>query len=960
MPATAEPAGMLGSEPMPKAVTSTHPSAFRAEPEETTTRAGQAATGVAQWWEWGAVSALWRLLRMVGWDRWTGGDAGNGGAADSGESCTLLSALGGNGGNDNAGGAGGNGGGLSLTTGSVTLLNDSAVYFSGGAGGNGGAAGMGGNAFAQSYSSLPTYTPSDAVTAIGGNGGFGNVGGNGGNGGGVSVGLGAVTENASFLYIEAGNGGSGGVAGTLGTGSFGSGAINASSANGSGGANPVVGLGGNGGSAILALQSGSLAGSSGLIVNGGNCGGGSVEGNGGNASVSIGSLNLGNSGSYLSVNGGGGVTSGTAAATIGTLMGNGYISMNGLGTSTLQVSDGNFSGYITGNVDLDVAGGGALTLTGTNNYTGPTSVIGSNSVLNIENAGNLSNKGLVLDGGTLQAGGTGLSTAYGVTVTSNGGIFDTAGLGSQLSGGIAGTGGFAVTSSTGTGALTLTAISTYSGATTVSGGALLNIQSAGDISANGLILNNGTLQAGSGLSLSNTVALVSGGGILDTKGFDSTLSGNLTGAGAFSVVGGGALTLTGYAQNTGSTDILNGSLVLGQTNVFGGFGPVSIATTGVLDLSNYSQQFGVLSGSGRISMGSGNLNINNPIGCLFSGTISGMGTLYYSGSAPLTLSGNNNYSGGTNIGSGALVVAGVTALGTGNVTVNAGALEISGPLTVNIGGNYTQSASGNLQIGLGPTTDQGDLLDISGAATLAGTLKLVPYSGYRIHDMEAFTILEAASVTGTFSPVTNLVGGGAVSLVYDSTEVVLDELPTAPTFADLGLTSNQKNIGGALDYLAAHSLDPALINYLNNQSNSALPGIYNQISPAGYTSLYRMGFSNAQVEAGMVEERLSQLFGNYDSTSRNVAWNGQGPSFAANLPASDEASMSKDLEPQHWGAFANGLGNFGTVAGDGNARSTNSQPAALWQEWIIVFRSILWEVCFLAILSRLPANQRAR
>jgi len=1417
-----------------------------------------------------------------------GGNAGIGGYAISGLSCTIVSDLAANGGDNNTGGAGGKGGDLSLTAGSVTLLNGSSLSFNGGTGGAGGTAGTGGYAVAESTSSLP-YTTSNSVTAFGGNGGSDNTGGQGGNGGNVTASLGAVTEDGSSIYLAGGSGGQGGSAGGAGYGALGSPTINSLAVSGVDGTGNVMGNGGNGGNASLTVVSANLNNSSSIQLYGGSYGSGAVNGNGGNASVSIGSLTLADSNSYLNVTGGSGVTEGTAAATIGTLNGAGYMNINGNGTSTLQIANGNFSGNINGNESLNVAGGGALTLSGSNNFSGATTVTGSNSTLNIQDAGNINNQGLVLDGGTLQAGGSGLYLGNGVTVTGNGGTFDTNGVGSNLAGGISGAGGFGVTSSTGSGALTLSVDSTYTGATTVSGGALLNIQDAGGISSAGLVLNNGTLQAGGALSLSNSVTLASGGGTFDTNGNDSSLSGNITGPGTLVKAGSGALTISGN-DGFGGLTVEDGSLVTGANWVLPSLGPVSIASTGVLDLNNYVQQVGVLTGSGGISMGSGNLNINNQnTGSLFSGNISGTGYLYDFGTAPLTLTGDNTYSGGTllagctlditndtnwgtgavtwngsgtiqllgsfstsknfatggnaaifdtngysltitgnilegnnngsvmknglgtltlsgdntyndgttlaegtlslandnalgtggltmdagttlkagianlavtnavalngldtlnaggvtstfsgvisgtgtlavntasgywyggvvtltgnntysggttiesgtiavtsvsalgsgsvtnyngaldflgnanagsisitdlyynsqlnfenassagnawvwnthgevtfngtstagnawiysganssvlfygnssagaatldtnnsdeldflnnsnagsaaiqnlgnslvyfedassaynasitnssnsyiyfqgdnavtfstagnsnisnngtldfenysaagaatlttntgghtnfyneatggtarlilnggtldiseeaaglsvtvgslegsgsvslgandlaigsnglntgfigniangginggtggsltKVGSGALTLSGVdtysggttisagtlnlggnsalgtgnltmlngstlqagvnnlavtnnlflfgldtfdtngnnmvlsgvvadapfitsltkigagaltltgdntynatninagtlvaanpNALGTGNVAVNGGTLQMSGPMTLNIGGNYTQGVSGTLQLGLGPTGVQGDTLNISGAATLAGTLRLVPYGGYLIHDTEAFTILNAASVTGTFSPVTNLVGGGSVSMVYDSTDVIVDELPNAPSFGALGTTPNEKNIGAALDYLAGHGGDPALIAYLNSQSNGSISGIEGLISPADLTPLYRMGFTTAEIEGGMVGQRLAELLGDSGFGSSDVSWNGEGPRFAGNLPASDEAAMSKDLEPQRWGGFASGLGNFGTVTGDSNA-----------------------------------------
>jgi uncharacterized protein with beta-barrel porin domain len=195
-------------------------------------------------------------------------------------------------------------------------------------------------------------------------------------------------------------------------------------------------------------------------------------------------------------------------------------------------------------------------------------------------------------------------------------------------------------------------------------------------------------------------------------------------------------------------------------------------------------------------------------------------------------------------------------------------------------------------------------------------LVLAPFNGFTLHDNETFTLLTATSVTGTFSSVLDTETGASVSLIYQSDDVLLEAFANAPSFTALALTPNQKVIGGILDGLATNSQDPALINALDAQPDSTLPGIYDQISPASLTPIYRIGFATAQAEAGIVGQRLSQLFGNSRDTG-DLAWNDGNPQFAGNLPASAEAGMA-GTEPQRWSGFADGLGNFATITSDGN------------------------------------------
>ncbi len=98
-------------------------------------------------------------------------------------------------------------------------------------------------------------------------------------------------------------------------------------------------------------------------------------------------------------------------------------------------------------------------------------------------------------------------------------------------------------------------------------------------------------------------------------------------------------------------------------------------------------------------------------------------------------------------GSGALGItngAGVLAQGafTGNV-VNQGTLGFwNAPGVITITGNYTQSSAGTLDVDLGGTSlSEVDQLQVSGTATLAGTLDVNLIDGFSVSPLEEFQIL---------------------------------------------------------------------------------------------------------------------------------------------------------------------------------------------------------------------------
>jgi len=333
-----------------------------------------------------------------------------------------------------------------------------------------------------------------------------------------------------------------------------------------------------------------------------------------------------------------------------------------------------------------------------------------------------------------------------------------------------------------------------------------------------------------------------------------------------------------------------------------------------------------LEGTGMVNLGANNLTTGgNNLSSVISGQVKdggvGGGTggsLTKVGTGTLTLSGDNNYSGGTDLTSGGLIAANDNALGSGSVSVNSGTtLGFVGGIHLNTV-NYTQSAGSTLKMELGSTgANQWDELNGNGAATftLGGNLEVVSQG----HEDESYQIVSAEGAGGTVTgswAVTDLIAGDSVSVLYGSNAVSIETF--APSFAQLGKTTNQINIGEALDKLAVNSEDSDLITIMNTIPNASLPAVYNQISPSSLTSIYRIGFSLSQLQAELIAQRLSQIGGDSGANASGLSWKGNGPLFAGDLPVADEAALVKKDSPDPWGVFAVGMDNFGTVSTDGN------------------------------------------
>ncbi|HEY5039576.1 MAG TPA: autotransporter domain-containing protein, partial [bacterium] len=338
---------------------------------------------------------------------------------------------------------------------------------------------------------------------------------------------------------------------------------------------------------------------------------------------------------------------------------------------------------------------------------------------------------------------------------------------------------------------------------------------------------------------------------------------------------------------------------------------------------------GSIAGAGTYYLGAKALTTGvNNLSTTVSGLITGGGlgggtggSLTKMGTGTLTLSGTDTYSGGTVVLQGTLAVASPGALGTGLVLVNGGTFETGGgPLTINVGGSYTQSSSGTLQMGLGGTAaGQWDILKVTGNASLAGTLQVVSDSGFTPVIGNTFLILGASGVSGTFSSLANPFTSIRLLPLYGSTGVQLEAI--VPSFSQVALTPNQKVVANLLDQVFLDTSLQNLIASLGIQSAGSLPGDFDQISPVGLTPVYKIGFELARAQALFVGQRMDEIWGgNNLGGSSARAINGDGPMLAANMSAEQERAMTKTVSMKNpWDVFVNGNGNFGTVTADSNS-----------------------------------------
>ncbi|EBQ2714356.1 fibronectin-binding autotransporter adhesin ShdA [Salmonella enterica] len=274
--------------------------------------------------------------------------------------------------------------------------------------------------------------------------------------------------------------------------------------------------------------------------------------------------------------------------------------------------------------------------------------------------------------------------------------------------------------------LIVTGDNTYSGGTTITGGILAAKDAASLGSGDVDIAENAKLELSQG-TLDNNVT---GEGQIVKSGSDELI---VTGANDYSggtTISDGTL-IADHADSLGTGAVANsGVLQVGEgelENTLSGTGSLVKIGTGELTLSggnDYSGgttiSDGTLTADHADSLGTGAID-NSGVLQVGEGelenTLSGAGSLVKTGTGELTLSGDNSYSGGTTISDGTLIADHADSLGTGAIA-NSGVLQVGEGELEN-----TLSGSGSLvKTGTGELTLSGGN-DYSGGTTISdGTL----------------------------------------------------------------------------------------------------------------------------------------------------------------------------------------------------------------------------------------------
>lgn len=354
-----------------------------------------------------------------------------------------------------------------------------------------------------------------------------------------------------------------------------------------------------------------------------------------------------------------------------------------------------------------------------------------------------------------------------------------------ISGVISGSGG-GLTKETGTNKLTISGINTCTGTITVSAGTMSmtspNQSSSGWHDTTAITINNGgtisidtdNALLGYTVATTPTITINSGGTLAITSNYAQCLS-------AVSLAGGAMTSVT--ARTDWGNWLFDKGLTTtnaSTTSTISGGGWVVIRSSSTFDVS----------ANDTVECSSIIANASSATETSLTKTGAGILILSATGNTYATTTAVNGGTlsvTGTITGTGAISVANTATLGgtgtvAGAITQSSGSIIAPGTGTTTIGtlgtANVTMDAGSTYSVNLNGTTPTFDKINSSGTVACAGTLTIASIANRAKN--KSYTIIEAASVTGTFANLPNKTTftqqGSRFRIIYSATTVILTDV----------------------------------------------------------------------------------------------------------------------------------------------------------------------------------------
>ncbi|MES2982218.1 MAG: autotransporter domain-containing protein [Verrucomicrobiota bacterium] len=443
------------------------------------------------------------------------------------------------------------------------------------------------------------------------------------------------------------------------------------------------------------------------------------------------------------------------------------------------------------------------------------------------------------------------------------------------------------------------------------------------------------IESGAGLTTINanlTLGVANAQIVIVNNTAGLVVNGDMMGANGLTKQGTGVLTLTGTNTYVGPTNVMDGTLQLGDGVTTGSsIVPASAVTVGALGTLALNLADGETFENSVVNDGTIHWIANGMNTQHATSVFSGLGDMLITASGTTELLGANTFTGGTTIDTtGDVLVGNSSAFGSGLLTLTNGTIDTvnSQPLQISVG-NYAQTG-GELRIRLsGPGGTINTNYSVTGTADINGGTVFL-YDANDIYDPDGYTpsegdrqtIIDSTAVTGTgFADDTpdSLIQGINYSfgntllyptLNYDVPGSV-DVLWVQDSFAALpGGTPNQNSLGNALDAGAAPA---AVTDFLNTQDVALLPSLFDLISPDELTSIYQMGFAGSDLQNANIQRHLERV---RNSSPRETQYTETVTDSKGGMVQQQSSGMS---DANRWSVFLEGHDGSASVDGDGNA-----------------------------------------
>ena len=327
-------------------------------------------------------------------------------------------------------------------------------------------------------------------------------------------------------------------------------------------------------------------------------------------------------------------------------------------SGSLSLFTGFNSAANNGTVIMDITGRTRFT-----SINAPTVSVDKRGTGELTIASNSTLKDVVVTAGDFQIGNNSNATLTVNSITNNASVTFRLNTTQTFSTPISGSGSLTLSE---TSQLTLTGAHTYSGTTTINLGTKLTLGNGtidGTID-NSLINNLGTLVFNQNTTPFITNQNITNPGIMSVLTFGKAveISSNITGSGVLTKQGGGQLKLSG-TNSISTLTISSGEVILSGANN----SLTTMSNSGTLQFDNNTSITSMDLSKTLLNNGTFNINRTSDINLPF--IINGTGSLQLDGTALVTLTNSNNYSGTTTVNNGILSVNG--SILTSNITINA-------------------------------------------------------------------------------------------------------------------------------------------------------------------------------------------------------------------------------------------------------------------------------------------------